>query len=215
MAIFEYNSQRPKLSIPEYGRHIQNMIAHAKTIEDPIKRQKTADAIVELMNQMVPQARHVENYKDKLWKHFFRIAEYDINVLAANGEKPEEVPAYVQPASLPYSQSKIPYRHYGKNISAMIKKAIEMEDGPKKDGFVHIIAAYMKLAYKNWNRDHYVSDDNIRADIKMISDGKLNLPENANLDILGSPTPADQSHGRSKKRRNSKSRNRNYKKRKR
>ena len=217
MATFEYNSQRSKLEIPEYGRHIQEMIAYAKKIEDPGKRQRTADAIIELMNQMVPQARHVENYKDKLWKHFFRIADFDIDVVDDKGLKPDPSEKYVKPKSLPYSQSKISYRHYGKNITAMIEKAIEMEDGPKKEGFVHIIAAYMKLAYRNWNRDHYVSDDNIQSDIKMISKGKLNLPDNTNLDILGAPTPLDQSPSRSKKRRNSnKSRGRsNYKKRKR
>lgn len=87
MAVFEYNSQRTKLNIPEYGRHIQNMIEYAKTIEDAGARQKAADAIIELMNQMVPQGRHVENYKDKLWKHFFRIADYDIDVKPETGER--------------------------------------------------------------------------------------------------------------------------------
>lgn len=97
----------------------------------------------------------------------------------------------------------------------MIDRAAEMEDGPIKEGFVHIIAAYMKLAYKNWNRDHYVSDENIMADIKMISGGKLILEEGKNLDLLGSPNFADQQPARSRKRRNTKSRGRgNYKKRK-
>ena len=89
MPIFEYNSERPNLIIPEYGRHIQKMIDHAKTIEDPVKRQRTAETIVDLMNQMVPQGRQEEDYVDKLWKHFFRIAEYQINVLPPTGEKPE------------------------------------------------------------------------------------------------------------------------------
>ena len=88
MAVFEYNSQRTKLQIPEYGRHIQNMIEYAKTIEDKEARQKAANAIVELMNQMVPQGRHVEDYKDKLWKHFFRIADYSIDVEPTSGIKP-------------------------------------------------------------------------------------------------------------------------------
>jgi hypothetical protein len=71
----------------------------------------------------------------------------------------------------------------------------------------------MKLAYKNWNRDHYVSDDNIHTDIKMISGGKLNLEKGADLDVLGGPDN-DQNTSRStgKKRGRPKSR-RNYKKR--
>ena len=67
----------------------------------------------------------------------------------------------------------------------MIAKAMEMEDGPIKDGFIHTIASYMKLAYKNWNKDHYVSDDNIVTDISMMSDHKLQLPDGSNLDLLG------------------------------
>ncbi len=212
MATFEYNSQRSKLQIPEYGRHIQNMIEHAKTIEDPVARQKTADAIVDLMNQMVPQGRHVEDYKDKLWKHFFRIANYEIDVKPPSGEAPQKGDDDNRIESLPYSQSDIRYRHYGKYVTAMIEKAVEMEDGPVKEGFVHMIAAYMKLAYRNWNRDHYVSDENIASDIKMISKGKLKLAEGKNLDLLGSPGPDQHSSGKGKKKR-SKSR-RNYKRRK-
>ena len=67
----------------------------------------------------------------------------------------------------------------------MIAKAMIMEEGPIKDGFIGIIAAYMKLAYKNWNKDHYVSDENIATDIKMMSGGKLALDKEADLDILG------------------------------
>ena len=185
MPIFEYNSQRPNLIIPEYGRHIQKMIDHAKTIEDPVKRQRTAESIVDLMNQMVPQGRQEEDYVDKLWKHFFRIAEYQINVVPPTGEKPEPHVLKRDLSTLPYSQTDLKYRHYGKNVNTMIAKAMEMEDGPKKDGFIHTIASYMKLAYKNWNKDHYVSDDNIVTDISMMSGHKLTLPDGSNLDLLG------------------------------
>ena len=185
MPIFEYNSQRPNLIIPEYGRHIQKMIDHARTIADPEKRQRTAESIVDLMNQMVPQGRQEEDYVDKLWKHFFRIAEYQIDVVPPTGEKPEPHLLKRDLSTLPYSQTDLKYRHYGKNVNTMIAKAMEMEDGPKKDGFIHTIASYMKLAYKNWNKDHYVSDDNIVTDISMMSDHKLSLPDGSNLDLLG------------------------------
>ncbi len=184
MSTFEYNSQRPVLVIPEYGRHIQKMIDYAKTIEDKETRQQTANAIVDLMGQMVPQAKHEEDHGDKLWKHFFRIADYNIDVVPPNGE----MPAPSKPPSLeslPYSQSKIEFRHYGKYVMSLINKAMQMEDGEKKDGFVLIIAAYMKLAYRNWNRDHAINDENIRTDVKMMSGGKLDLPEKVNLDFLG------------------------------
>ena len=183
--VFEYNSSRPILIIPEYGRHIQNMIDYARTIENKEERQKTAELIVDLMEQMVPSGKQVENYRDKLWKHLFRIADYDIDVVAPNVENKRPTEEELRPKTLPYSQSKIEFRHYGKNVSNMIAKAITMEDGPIKEGYINIIAAYMKLAYKNWNRDHYVSDENIATDIKMMSGGKLKLDDEVNLDILG------------------------------
>ena len=36
----EYNTGREHLIIPEYGRHVQKMIAHATQIKDKAERQK-------------------------------------------------------------------------------------------------------------------------------------------------------------------------------
>ncbi len=218
MPVFEYNSERPNLIIPEYGRHIQKMIEYTKTIEDPKKRQRSAEAIIDLMNQMVPQGRQEEDYVDKLWKHFFRIAEYQIDVTPPSGKKPEQHDLAKDLSTLPYSQTDLKYRHYGKNVNTMIARAIEMEDGPIKDGFIHTIASYMKLAYKNWNKDHYVSDENIVTDIHIISAGRLSIPDGSNLDLLGNSAKNVPSNSltlnRNKRKGGPQKRNNNYKKRK-
>ncbi len=217
MPIFEYNSQRSTLFIPEYGRHIQKMVDYAKTIEDDEKRQRCANAIVDLMNQMVPQGKQEEDYMDKLWKHFFRIAEYDIDVVSPSGKKIGPRDPKRDLSHLPYSQTDLKYRHYGKNVNSMIAKARELEDGPKKDGYIHTIASYMKLAYKNWNKDHYVSDENIVNDIRVMSEGELEIPEGSNLDLMGSNARNIQnSNSFATKRRKSgpNKRNNTYKKRK-
>ena len=44
--MMEYNTQRPYLIIPEYGRHIQKMVDHAVSIKDSEERNKTAKAII-------------------------------------------------------------------------------------------------------------------------------------------------------------------------
>ncbi|MCB0670017.1 MAG: DUF4290 domain-containing protein [Saprospiraceae bacterium] len=214
MPIFEYNSQRDYLIIPEYGRHIQKMIEYAKTIEDPAKRQQTAEAIVNLMNQMVPQGKQEEDYTDKLWKHFFRIAQYEIDVVLPSGEKPEPHDLKRDLSTLPYTQSDLKYRHYGKNVNTMIARALEMEDGPIKDGFIHTIASYMKLAYKNWNKDHYVSDENIVTDISIMSKNELSIPDGSNLDLLGNSVRNAPNNGSSSRRRKGGQSKRNYKRRK-
>lgn len=137
------------------------------------------------MMQMVPQNKNIEDYKGKLWRHLFRIAENDLRVSPPEGvEMPEDTSGRLFPDQVPYPESEAKYRHYGHNVQTMIKKAIAMEEGPKKEGYMAAIAAYMKLAYKTWNREHYVSDEIIKADLRALSKGQLVIPEDQSLDNL-------------------------------
>lgn len=184
-----YNSAKETLCIPEYGRHVQELVDHARTLEDAEYRQKFAERIVKLMEQMTPQNKNFDDYRAKLWRHLFRIADNkldvsppeDINVL-------EEEPGGVKPDQLEYPKQQARFRHYGHNVQTMIQKAIAMEEGPKRDGFIAAIAAYMKLAYKTWNRDHYVSDEVIKADLVTLSKGALSIPEDQSLNNLVNTT---------------------------
>jgi hypothetical protein len=180
----EYNSNKEELIIPEYGRNVQNMIRYARTIPNREERQHFIEQVVALMMQMHPQNRNLEDYRDKLWKHVFRIAEYDLDVLPPNGEIPSPESRVKRPERVPYPTKESKYRHYGHNVQKLIDKAISMEEGPKKDGFVHVIGSYMKLAYKTWNREHYVSDDIILDDLEALSKGKLKMIDDVSLDNL-------------------------------
>lgn len=184
--IMTYNSAKENLTIPEYGRHVQMLVDHAKTIEDPEYRQRFANRIIRLMMQMQPQNRNMDDYREKLWKHLFRIANYELDVTPPEGiERPTPDQAYKKPESIPYPEAEVRARHYGHNVQKLIKKAIAMEEGPKRDGFIASIAAYMKLAYKTWNREHYVSDDVIKSDLVKLSGGVLSIPDNQSLENLG------------------------------
>ena len=48
----EYNTQREKLIISEYGRHIQKMVDHAASLSDRVERQKMAEGIIDLMGEL-------------------------------------------------------------------------------------------------------------------------------------------------------------------
>lgn len=180
----EYNSSREELIIPEYGRNVQNLIGYAKNLEDSRLRQSFVEKIVDLMMQMHPQNRNAEDYRDKLWRHVFHIAGYDLDVLPPTGVKPRPEDAHKKPDKIPYPQPQSQYRHYGSNVQRLIRKAISMNPGSKRDGFVAVIGAYMKLAYKTWNKEHYVSDDVIKGDLIALSDGRLSLDEDMSLDNL-------------------------------
>jgi hypothetical protein len=177
----EYNSKREELIIPEYGRHVQGLIRHARTIENRDERQHFIERIVDLMMQMHPQNRNLEDHRDKLWKHVFQIAEYDLDVTPPSGELPKPEDRRKKPERVPYPSNDAKFRHYGNNVQRLIVKAIQMTDSPKKDGFVEVIGSYMKLAYRTWNKEHYVSDDVIIEDLKTLSHGKLIMVEDASL----------------------------------
>ena len=180
----EYNSQREPLVIPEYGRNVQRLILHAKTIEDDELRQAFVERMIELMYQMHPQNRNIEDYKEKLWKHIFRIADYDLKVTPPSGIIPTPDDVKKRPEIVPYPKSEARFRHYGNNVTQLIKKAIAMEEGPIREGFTKVIGSYMKLAYKTWNREHFVSDEVIKNDLLTLSGGKLVLAEEISIDNL-------------------------------
>jgi len=199
-----YNSQEDHLIISEYGRNVQNLIYYAKTIEDQKERQEFSEQMINLMYQMNPQSKNVMEYKTKLWKHFFMIAGYDIDVTPPDCPKPTPQEAAVKPDALDYPVKEREFRHYGHNVRLLMEKAIAMEEGEKKQQFVEVIASFMKLAYKNWNREHYVSDEIILEDLKSLSKGQLQVEENRSLDSL---TSAVRHKTRRKPNNNHKSRN--------
>ena len=197
-----YNSQKEILEFPEYGRNIQAMILYAKGIKDLPQRQAYIEAIVQLMYQMNPQSKNVDDYKDKLWKHVFQIAEFQLGgVLPPNGQSPTpETVIKKRPEAMGYPMINHRFRHYGNHVSLMIQKALAMEDGSIKEGYVSTIGSYMKLAYRTWNREHFVSDDIIKTDLAILSDGKLSLDEDASFSALGTANKRRNTDNRSSNR---------------
>lgn len=180
-----YNSSRDALMMPEYGRNIQKLIRYARTIEDKEERQAFIAKVVNLMMQLYPQNRNVEDYKIKLWNDVFQIADYDIDVVPPDGIIPVREDHERKPERVEYPKSEAKFRHYGHNVQKLINKALEMEeDSTKRKGFVNVIGAYMKLAYKTWNKDHYVSDNIIKGDLTSLSEGELSIDENTAIENL-------------------------------
>ena len=42
----------------------------------------------------------------------------------------------------------------------------------------------MKTAYKQWNRNHYINDESVLEDIKIITKGELSISDDASFDYL-------------------------------
>ncbi len=180
----EYNSEKEKLIISEYGRHIQNLIKYAQTIEDQKEQQAFVEEIVELMKKMKIGNKKSPEYKEKIWMHVYKIADYNLKAIPPNGIIPEPKPKDFKPGKLEYPSAEKHYRHYGHFIHSLMDKAIEMEDGIKKQQFVALIGAYMKMAYKTWSSDAYVNDKTIKHDLEKMTNGKLVFPEEYSMDLL-------------------------------
>ncbi|MEO5581589.1 MAG: DUF4290 domain-containing protein [Saprospiraceae bacterium] len=180
----QYNSNQEKLIFPEYGRNVQSMIRVVRNEADAKKRQAMSNAIVNLMAHLSPGLKNGVDIRPRIWKHFFAIAEYKIDVLSNEGIKYEEEEKRIKPTVIDYPPNNESFRHYGNHVRKLIEKAIQMEDGPKKSYMVSLIGSYMKMAYKTWNKDHYVSDEGIIKDLKILSKGKLNIEDETSLDVL-------------------------------
>jgi len=167
----EYNTTRNGMMMREYGRHVQKMIEHVLTIEDPERRQRNAQAVIELMGFLNPHLKNVEDFRHKLWDHLFFISDFKLKV-----QSPYPIPTREslseKPAPLPYPKRHPRHAHLGKNLEVIINKALKEEDPDKRLGFANAVAYYMKLAYNNWHKE-IVHDDAIQAELSGITDGQL------------------------------------------
>lgn len=169
----QYNTLKEKLIIPEYGRHIQQMVDHCKTIENDEDRNDFAKAIIEVMGNLNPHLRDVMDFKHKLWDQLFIMADFDLKV-----DSPYPIPSAEEfstpPKRIPYPSYMGKYRYYGRNVKKMIEVASSLEDEEKKLGLAKAIANQMKKSYLLWNKDE-VDDSVIYRELKLISEGKLDF----------------------------------------
>ena len=169
----EYNTEREHLIIPEYGRHLQKMINHAKSRETKEERNKLAHAIISVMGNLQPHLRDVPDFKHKLWDQLFIMADFDFDVESPYG-KPSKEEIQARPEPLKYPQNHPKYRFYGNNIKTMIDVAVSWEEGELKEALTFTIANHMKKCFLNWNKDT-VEDDVIFNHLFELSHGKLDL----------------------------------------
>ncbi|MDX1365243.1 DUF4290 domain-containing protein [Arenibacter latericius] len=169
----EYNTERSKLIIPEYGRHFQKMVDYAVTIEDDEERNKVANAIVSVMGNIQPHLRDVPDFHHKLWDQLFIMSDFKLNVESPFPITSKEV-LQKRPEPLEYPQNFPKYRFYGNNIKRMIDVAVKWEKGDKRAGLEYAIANHMKKCYLNWNKDT-VDDKVIFKHLYELSNGEIDL----------------------------------------
>lgn len=170
----DYNSNRKKLALPEYGRNIQSMVDYLMTIEDRDKRTKSAHTVIDVMGNLFPHLRDVQEFKHKLWDHIAIMTDFKLDI-----DYPYDPPSpdilTEKPNRVPYNQHRIRYKHYGRTMELMIEQANDYE-GEEREIMIEQLANHMKKSYLAWNKDA-VEDKKIFKDLEELSKGSLIVKE--------------------------------------
>jgi len=173
----DYNTQREKLVMPEYGREIQKMVAHAMTLPSKEERTRCARTIVRMMETKVPQLRDNKNYEQTLWDHLFIIGQGNLDI-----DWPYDVSAaesiHAKPAPMKKPQKPIRLRHYGHLVEQMLERIKQMPAGKERDELVRQTANQMKRDLATWGHGS-MDDAKVADDLARYTDGliQLNLQE--------------------------------------
>jgi len=175
-----YNSARPDLAIPEYGRSIHNMVHFCVEIEDREERNRCARAIIKTMGNLFPHLRDIEDFNHKLWDHLHVMADFKLDVDSPY-PKPAPETFTTKPRPVHYPKGRIRFGHYGRTIEKIISEVSREEDDEKRKELSVAVANLMKRSAVIWNQST-VKDEAIASDLKKLSDGKL-VVENPEEDL--------------------------------
>ncbi len=169
----DYNTQREKLRLPEYGRCIQEMVDYAVALEDRKERQRCAYTIIDLMANMQKFTGNPDDFYQKLWNHLAYISDYQLDI-----DYPIEIQHIDKQETkrdrVPYPQKRIERRHYGTIIEQLTKRLMEMEPGAEREELTRLVANQMKLALAKWN-SNALDDEKILSDLAEYTQGKISL----------------------------------------
>lgn len=160
----DYNTQREKLILPEYGREVQKMVEHCLTIEDRAERQICAETIVKTMKNMCYPNNNSQEVAQKLWDHLAIMADFKLDIdYPFDIEQAAKI--YEKPAPLKYPKKKIPQRHYGAMMFEMFEKLKTMEPGKERDELVKLTVNQMRRCLDNWGQG-CKDNEKIAADLE-------------------------------------------------
>ena len=169
-----YNYLRRPLLIPEYGRHIQEMVDSLLEIEDRDERTRQAKAVIAVMGNLNPHLRDSADAAHKLWDHLFIMSDFRLDVDSPYA-LPKREDLQAKPERLAYPQSYISHKHYGKNIVRMLRRvAADGRGGASTE--LGNIARYMRARSAEYNNEH-PNVEVLLNDIQLLSDGVIKVDE--------------------------------------
>lgn len=172
-----YNIYRKNLELPEYGRHIHQMVDNLMTIEDRYERNRKARVVINVMGNLHPLLRDTPEFTHKLWDHLFLMSDFKLDV-----DSPYPIPTSMtltpSPGKMPYPIKRVTMKHYGKYVQRVIKSLESVSNPEAVQGIVNDIARYMRTKSYEYNQEH-PNNESIIKDIKRMSDNLISVDEGA------------------------------------
>lgn len=178
----EYNTQRPDLILSEYGRGLQKMVDKVTQVPDRDLRSKLSISLMNVMINLNPSIKDLDNYQQKLWDHLHIMSDFQLDI---DGPYPKPVPEQIhqKPEPIPYNNVRIKFRFYGRNLQYMVDRATRVEDKEIKQSFINMIASFMTNSSRNWNNEN-LTPDVITEHLKTLSKDRLHLnSEDLNIHV--------------------------------
>lgn len=169
----DYNTQRERLVLPEYGREVQQMVDHCIALPNRALRQRCAESIVAVMERMSPPACDDSDYRHKLWDHLALMSNFKLDI-DYPFDISEAKKMLEKPAPMSYPMKRIPVRHYGMMMFEMFDLLKQMPEGSDRTELVRLVANQMKRDLVQWGHG---SNDNekVASDLAHYTDGKVQL----------------------------------------
>ena len=172
-----YNFQRKKLQLPEYGRHIHQMVDHILTIQDRDERNRQVKAVIAVMGNLNPLLRDSSEFAHKIWDHLFILADFKLDI-----DSPYPIPTAATliptPNKLKYPSKQVKIKHYGKNVEKVLLELQKSNNTEDAEIAVGNIAKYMRTKSYEYNQEH-PSNEVIIKDIKKLSNNMTLANEDA------------------------------------
>ncbi len=170
-----YNYKRRRLYLPEYGRHIHEMIDSLMTIEDRYERNRQARAVIAVMGNLNPLLRDTADFTHKLWDHLFIMSDFQLDVDSPY-PRPTREELTITPRPLQYNQGRIRYKHYGKYVERIVQKLSQEGRAESAGRTIDNLVRYMRTKSSEYNQEH-PNNEVIVKDLKRMSEGVIEIDE--------------------------------------
>ncbi len=199
--------------MPEYGRHIHEMVDSLFEIEDRQERTRQAKAVIAVMGNLNPMLRDTADFKHKLWDHLFIMSDFKLDVDSPY-QQPSRQELMVRPEKLQYPQSRIMFKHYGKYAQRFVRAIAAEQKSHRANDEMMNMARYMRAKSYEYNNEHPNNEAIIR-DIRIMAGGNITIDLDA-INAMRSEyrqnQPSRNMKGRKQQQRNGRKQQRNTQK---